>query len=163
MVEQNSSGEDEAPDEDDEMSSQPPVPFYAAYRGMLSVPQNYLGNPENPTGVGSVGYEPAAPSVVSTSWEVMPKMEEVEDSRGAENTHHSSDVGFKSQREDLLMELVEFALEMDARKPAKPGSNPLVRCSSATPIPQATPEPDRSTRRRAHSTTDQRTPSIEWT
>jgi hypothetical protein len=167
-VEQNSSGEDEVPDEDDEMPSQPYVPLYAVYKGMVSAHQigdNHFMNSSTITDTANAKKDLPSPLVAKVDISSEPitphESPNMQTSRVAEDAHQHRGAGLKAQREDLLMELVEFALEMDARKPRRQETNPLVRCSSETVIPQATPAADRGTLRRTLSTTERQTLGIQ--
>jgi hypothetical protein len=159
-VEQNSSGEDEMPDEDDEMPSQSHVPLYAVYKGMISTQQighNWFMNSGGITDIPNAKDLPpplVAEAGISSEPITPQESPSMETSRVAEDAHQSRGVGFKAQREDALMELVEFALEMDTRKPRRQEINSLVRCSSETVIPQTTPPADKGTLRRTLSTTE---------
>lgn len=79
----------------------------------------------------------------------------METSRVAEDAHQQCGVGLKAQREDLLMELVEFALEMDTRNPRMQENSSIVRCSSETVVLREPPVAKRGALRRTLSTTDE--------
>lgn len=92
----------------------------------------------------SVPSAPAvAPTIDHTMKSVLPVMdvpsdppvlEEVEMEVDDNTVEYQADWDAKAQREDALMELVEFALEMDTRKPKKLEAHSLVRSSSASEI-----------------------------
>jgi hypothetical protein len=150
------------PDEDDEMPSEPRVPLYAVYKGMISAQQIGHDHFMNSGGITDTPMKDLPPPLVAkagiSSEPITPhESPSMETSKVAEDAHQPRGVGFKAQREDALMELVEFALEMDARKPRRQETNSLVRCSSETVIPHATPPADRGTLRRTLSTTERQT------
>jgi hypothetical protein len=151
------------PDEDDEMPSEPHVPLYAVYKGMIAAQQighNYF---MDSGGIADMSNTkdlplPLVAKVGISSEPITPQeFPSMESSRVAEDAHQPRGASLKAQREDPLMELVEFALEMDTRKPRRQEINSVVRCSSETAIPQTTPQADRGALRRTLSTTERQT------
>lgn len=152
MVEQNSSGEEEVPDEDDEVAQQVYEPVYIRYAGMLPAQAKLLGTSDaSHTSTPAVG----EPRMMMNTLRDPLGQEPVEmpmflgDAGDPVNGNHNGNP--RSQREDALMELVEFALEMDARKPKMQTCSSLVRSSSDINLSHATIVIDEHIHKRAKS------------
>lgn len=125
VVEQNSSGEEELPDEEDEILQPVYEPVYTRYAGMLParvpIPPAFemASNPNHMT------KEPMSFKVDLPSEPPVPKPVQAPDLSAA----HQVNGDARSRKEDALMELVEFALEMDTRRPIGRQGH-LIRSSS---------------------------------